>query len=487
MNDLTPPADRFGDGDIIEPPVTGVVTPAPFNPFAVAASEHISAGAVAIETGRGIAEVQGRMILAKRFPRDSAMAYSRAMNACLRIGLADEGIYKYKRGGGKVEGPSIRLAEEMARCWGNIEYGLNELSRRPGESEMEAFAWDLETNVRSSQRFTVKHIRDKSEGGKPLETERDIYEITANMGARRMRSRILAILPPELVRDAADRCRETVRSGGGEPFEDRIKKMLAAFNAVGVTPAMIAEHAGHAIDQITPDELADLRGILTSIKDNASTVRDHFGNKIKSQPANIADLERKLAGTPTASAQSGSDDAATTADQKAPVDPGRESSPSQSTAPGATGGGAGRMSSPGLSQQEQQQSAGDSGPAQNGRLAVEQQVQQPTGETPDDRPWIDKVTDALLIDNGIGQRWMGRLEKAWLTCPTLDDLAALRAIPSVRNNAANAARPEIRSQIAAGFNDAAKRLAEAAIPDEEVAGDDEVDDGWPGPKTGEAA
>lgn len=175
--------------------------------------------------------------------------------------------------------------------------------------------------------------------------------------------------------------------------------------------------------------------------------------------------------------------------EKVSVHPGRGSSPSQSTAPGATGDGAGRVSSPGLSQQEQQQpagDAGDAGPAQNGRPVVEQQVRQPTGETPDDRPWIDKVTDALLIDNGVGQRWMGRLEKALLTCPSLDDLAALRAIPSVRNNAANAPRPEIRSHIAAGFADAANRLAEAAIPDEEVAGDGE-DDSWPGPKTGEAA
>lgn len=310
MNELIPPAGRFDEasiqGEIIQPAVT--TQPAPFNPFAVAASEHLNAGAVAIETGRGIAEVQGRMVLAKRFPRDSAMAYARSMNACLRIGLANEAIYKYNRGG-KVEGPSIRLAEELARCWGNIEYGLNELARRPGESEMEAFAWDLETNVRSSQRFSVRHIRDKSDGGKALESERDIYEMTANMGARRMRSRILAILPPELVRDAVDRCKETVRSGGGEPLEDRIKKMMAAFNAVGATPAMIAEYVGHAIDKITPDELADLRGILTAIKEGSGTVKDHFGPKgvsasTKPMPENADPFEAASAGNaPPAPAQ----------------------------------------------------------------------------------------------------------------------------------------------------------------------------------------
>lgn len=299
MSDLTEFERRFSDaepvhGEIIEPAVTG---PAAFtNPFAVVAPEHINAGAVAIESSRGIAEVQGRMLLAKRFPRDSAMAYARAMNACLRIGLANEALYKYKRSGSAVEGPSIRLAEELIRCWTNAEYGLNELSRRPGESEMEAFAWDLETNVRSSQRFTVRHIRDKTDGAKSLDSERDIYEMTANMGARRMRARILAILPPELVRDAVLRCKETVKSGGGEPLEDRIKKLMAAFNGIGVTPSMIAEYVGHAIDRITPDELVDLRSVYTSVRDNTMTIREAFGPKRQPPPEPTDPFEKASAG-----------------------------------------------------------------------------------------------------------------------------------------------------------------------------------------------
>lgn len=280
-------------GDIIEPPVT-TSPPVPHNPFAVAAPEHLSAGAVAIESQRGIAEVQGRMLIAKRFPRDSALAYQRTMTSCLRIGLANEALYKFPRAGGAVEGPSIRLAEEMARAWGNVEYGLNELSRRAGESEMEAFAWDLETNTRSSQRFTVRHIRDRTEGGKALDTERDIYEITANMGARRMRSRILAILPPELVRDAIARCKQTMREGGGEPLEDRIKRMMAAFQPLNVTPQMILDRLGHPIDRITPDELVDLAGIYQSLKDGQTKAADWFGKK---EPPKDADpFEQAAAG-----------------------------------------------------------------------------------------------------------------------------------------------------------------------------------------------
>lgn len=270
-------------------------TRAPHNPFAVQQSGTINSGAVAIASQHATAEVQGRMVVAKRFPRDAAAAYARVMQSCQRIGLAECAIYKFTKGG-TVEGPSIRLAEEMARQFGNIEYGLNELSRFQGGSEMEAFAWDLETNTRSSQRFTVKHIRDTQGGGKALSAERDIYEVTANMGARRMRARILAILPPELVDDAVAACKSTIKNGGGQPLEERIRKLTVAFAQVNVTARMLADRVEHPLDEITADELVDLRGVYQSIRDG-SKISEFFGAKpAATLPANADGFETAGAG-----------------------------------------------------------------------------------------------------------------------------------------------------------------------------------------------
>lgn len=293
------------DGEVLSPPRTSSAVAPPSNPFAVARNENLAAGAVEIQSRSAEAAVQGRMVIAKRFPRDEAMAYAKAMQSCQRLGLAEAAIYKYMKGG-VVEGPSIRLAEELARLWGNIEFGLNELSRRPGESEMEAYAWDLQTNVQSSQRFTVKHLRDKSSGPPtPLTAERDIYEITANNGSRRVRARILAILPPELVDDAVVACKATVKRGGGQSLGDRIRALTSAFAGVGVSAQMLAERVGHPIDQISPDELADLRGSFTAIRDGAA-VRDHFGPKqgaaAAALPAAADGFEAAAAGLPVAPA-----------------------------------------------------------------------------------------------------------------------------------------------------------------------------------------
>lgn len=253
--------------------------PVPNNPFARSAPEHISAGAVAIESERAVAEAQGRLLIAKRFPRDQARAFAAAMDACRRPSLAEVAIYRFPRGGQSVEGPSIRLAEELARCWGNVAYGIRELSRRPGESEMEAFAWDQETNVISTQTFTVRHLRDKRGGAEALKDERDIYEVTANMGARRLRARILAVLPPDLVDAAVEECRRTMREGGQKPIADRIRDMTQAFVRVGVTADMLAARLGRPLDTATVDDLEELRGIYQSLRDGASGVRDWFAPK----------------------------------------------------------------------------------------------------------------------------------------------------------------------------------------------------------------
>ena len=70
------------------------------------------------------------------------------------------------RGGQSVEGPSIRLAETLAQEWGNIQYGIRELSQSNGESTVEAFAWDIQTNTRQVKVFQVPHVRYSKKGNK---------------------------------------------------------------------------------------------------------------------------------------------------------------------------------------------------------------------------------------------------------------------------------------------------------------------------------
>ena len=236
----------------------------------------INQGTIAIESSRAVAEAQGKLLIAKRFPRDEIAAYNGVAQACQRKGIAEKAFYSYNRGGSTVSGPTIRFAEELARCWGNIDYGIKELSQDDGKSEMQAYAWDLETNAQSVQNFTNPHIREVKGQAKVLTSQRDIYEINANMGARRLRSRILAILPTDLVDMAIAECRKTIAGNNDEPLIDRVKKMVVAFGKIGVTQEQIEKRLKRKIDTMTADDFVDYTGIYNAIKNGESKIAEWF-------------------------------------------------------------------------------------------------------------------------------------------------------------------------------------------------------------------
>ena len=256
------------------------------NPFAVGRPRHVNEGAVAIEASRAVAEAQGKLVIAKNFPRNEVEAYAKAMQACKRKSLAEKATYSYPRSGSTISGPSIRLAEELARCWGNIDFGVKELSQKEGESEMQAYCWDMETNTISSQTFVVAHVRDtRNNGQQKLTTQRDIYENNANMAGRRLRARILAVLPPDLVEAAVAECKKTLAGSNDIPIADRIKKMAVAFEKFGIKPAVIEKRLGRKLDTMTADDISEYIGIYNSLKDGNTTVSDWFDVKLNSDRA----------------------------------------------------------------------------------------------------------------------------------------------------------------------------------------------------------
>jgi hypothetical protein len=229
-----------------------------------------------VDQARAIAEVQAAMVVARMNPRDEMRAYQRIVMACKRKSLAEQASYAYPRGGKMVTGPSIRLAEVIAGYWGNITYGLRELNRGKGISEVEAFAWDLETNTRVTRQFQVKHIRDKSDGGKQLTGERDIYELVASMGQRRVRACILEVVPGDIVEGAEEECKKTLQGGNGEPMEDRIRKMVLAFSEFGISKDMIEARLRHKIEATLPAEIVTLQQIYRSLKDGMAKREEFF-------------------------------------------------------------------------------------------------------------------------------------------------------------------------------------------------------------------
>lgn len=271
---------------------TAMSTQLTANPFQSLTKIQHSSALVETESQRAIQEVQAAMTVAKRFPRDQQAASDRVLNACTRKTLAETALYSYNRGGTDVTGPSIRLAEAIAQNWGNIQFGIRELSQENKMSTVEAFAWDLETNTRQVKVFQVPHVRYSKKGVTELTDPRDIYEIVANQGARRLRACILGVIPGDVIEAAVEQCDKTLITNT-DTSPDNIKKLIDAFATFNITVEMLQNKINKRIESINPAQMVQLRKIYISLKDGMSVVADWF-----EVPSRADELNAKLKAEP---------------------------------------------------------------------------------------------------------------------------------------------------------------------------------------------
>lgn len=252
------------------------------NPFQAVATQAPASQPVAqdLAQSREVAEIQAAMVVAKRFPRDEIAATDRILRACTRPTLAEQALYSYSRGGSEITGPSIRLAEACAQAWGNMRFGFREVARGVGDggvtfSDVEAFAWDLETNVYKPLTFQVRHWRDTKKGGYKIADERDIYELVANMAQRRVRACILATIPGDVVESAQAQCEETLNAKA-DTSPEGLKKLVAAFASFSVTQGQIEKRCQCRLEGIRAAQVVQLKKIYVSIRDGVSRAEDWF-------------------------------------------------------------------------------------------------------------------------------------------------------------------------------------------------------------------
>lgn len=293
------------------------------NPFAVQAA---GGGALAAITGNAaVTEVLASIWIAKQFPRDVDDVKDRMRQSCSQLSLARSATYAFPRGGSSVEGPSIRLAEALISAWGNAEAGWREVSRNwdakgaDGKgcmvSECVAYCYDKEVNVRREIAFSVPHIRDKRSGGEVLTSERDIYELCANMASRRIRACILQVVPGWLTEEALDVVSATLKKEDDvEKLPDRLQAMEDKFLELGVSRVQLEKKLGHSLEpkEMTMAEVYRLGRVYTSIADGMIRLHDVFpageqsGTNGAKEP-NIPPVSNALAPSASAASQDAED------------------------------------------------------------------------------------------------------------------------------------------------------------------------------------
>lgn len=241
--------------------------------------------ATAIEQARAVAEVQAAVTVAQARPRDTQRAIAEMRDTCGRMAVASRAFYSVPNRG---NGPTVHLARELARIWGNLDYSVRELRRddEAGESEVMAVAWDQQANVRSSRSFIAPHAKMKGRERVKLVDLDDVYRSNQNTGAKAVRECILAVLPRWFVEEAQDVCRQTLNRGEGVPLSDRIAAMVRAFREQGISAERLEARSRKKRGQWDAGDVAQLGIDFVSITRDGVDAESLFPE----QPVTIAEL-----------------------------------------------------------------------------------------------------------------------------------------------------------------------------------------------------
>lgn len=250
------------------------------------ALEHVAAKAIrtptdigqitAVEQARAVAEVAAAVQVAQQFPRDMDRVRRDMQTLCASMSLARKAFWAVPNRG---QGSSVHLARALSQIFGNFQDGIHELRRDDdkGESELQAFAWDVERNGRTTRTFIVPHARMKSGKRMALDDLGDIYNNNANVGARALRECIFNRIPVWLREEAEDLCRQTLERGDGRTVAERADAAVQGFgNRFGVKEQQLVERIGRRRSEWTPADLASLEVVYRSIEQGETTADEQF-------------------------------------------------------------------------------------------------------------------------------------------------------------------------------------------------------------------
>lgn len=265
---------------------TALAPAAPVLPVTETASSAVAA--------REKAAVEARFLVAINRPRNPDTARIRLLARAKSPTFAAVAEYSKPVGQGKkVSGASIRMMEEIARQWGNVDVQAPIVFDDDERRIIRVTATDLESNYSASVDVILEKTverRQPRQGDEIISSRTNsqnltVYRIRADEDAflvkqnanvsKARRECIRAIVPGDLVDEAVQRCRETRRTEVKDDPAGARKRIAEAFFALGIMPQQICELLGKpSLEAVTEAEIELLRSIYAAMNDGEATWPD---------------------------------------------------------------------------------------------------------------------------------------------------------------------------------------------------------------------
>jgi len=228
----------------------------------------------------------------------TAHAYPRSMQSFLNElkefatmdqETASSCFYSLKRANKKIEGPSVRMAELIGYCFGNLRTKTTIISVDEETITVEGWFYDLERNRAYSDQVT-RGISDRH--GRRYSA--DMIRVTANAAsAIAFRNAVMKGVPRSLWKSIIPDIRKAMLGKG--TMEEKRKAAAAWFGERGVSEARVLgylEVKGWA--DVGEEELIDLRGVITAVNEGETTINELFPREGSTPTTAADDLTRKI-------------------------------------------------------------------------------------------------------------------------------------------------------------------------------------------------
>ena len=224
------------------------------------------------------AEIDIQVATAKQYPRDINNTLNKiATYATMDKETAEDCFYVLRRKGSNgqdsvIEGLSVRMAEIIAGCWGNIRVQTRIVGNDGKMITAQAICHDLETNFAVSKevkrRITDRNGRTFSE---------DMQVVTGNAAASiAFRNAVLAVIPKAVTKKVINEVKQ-VALGQAIDLETARTNCLQNFAKAGVTEDMLLQYLGiNSVADIDKEAIFELRATWNAIKEGTTTVQESF-------------------------------------------------------------------------------------------------------------------------------------------------------------------------------------------------------------------
>ena len=262
--------------------------------LSVTTQGEISATTLAAEVE---AVVKAKFAMAAHRPRDLDQVRSRLLKDCQRPGFARTARYKLPRANTTITGPTIRFAEAAVRAMGNVDISVRTIFEDADRRKVRIDVIDLEANAGYSSEVILEKVverRELKQGQRPIgqrlnssgktvylveATEDEMLQKSGAAVSKAIRTNGLRLVPGDIVAEALEVCVETERNADAADPDAARKRMLDAFDGIGISPSALKEYVGQELATLAPAQVQELRGLFAAISEGTTTWAHTLGER----------------------------------------------------------------------------------------------------------------------------------------------------------------------------------------------------------------